>query len=113
VKNLISVIAIFILAQLCVWLQTYGQYKWAWMAKNDWFLLIAAVPISWLWLTATRMGMVTFDNQSWPLRFLGFSTGIIVFTICSRFILNEPITLKSLVSVGLCLLIVCIQILWK
>ncbi len=112
-KKVIAVILLFILAQICVWLQTYGQYKWVWMSKNDWFLYLTALPITFMWLTATRWGMIVFNNQSWTLRFLGFSTGIIVFAICSRYILSEPITTKSIVSILLSILIVCIQIFCK
>lgn len=101
------------LAQTLVWFQTYGQFRWDFLARNNWILIICAMPITYVWLEGTKIGMEVFNNQSWPLRFLGFSTGILVFTICSRFVLNEPMTLKSVVSVILCLLIVILQIFWK
>src|ERR1035437_1834650 len=102
-KKVLNVVLLFLVAQLLVWFQTYGQFKWQFLADNYWLLILCSMPITYIWLVSTRMGMEAFDNQSWPLRFLGFASGIIIFTICSRFILNEPITIKSIVSICLCI----------
>ncbi len=110
--KVVLVILIFTMAQIAIWLQTYGQFKWPWLANNQWFLLLTAMPITYVFLLGTRMGMASFDS-TWSLRFLVFSTGIVVFAACSTFILNEQITPKTVVSILLCLVIVCIQILWK
>ena len=109
-NKMIPVILMFLLAQILVWFQTYGQYKWEWLSRNTWFLLLSAIPITYLWITGTRLGMIAFDGKSWPLRFLGFCTGIIVFAILSRFILNETMNTKTVVSLILCCVIILIQL---
>lgn len=108
-NKVITFILIFLLAQTLIWFQTYGQFKWEWFGKNTWFLLLSAIPITYLWIIGTRLGMEVFDGKSWPLRFVGFCTGIIVFAILSRFVLHEPMSVKTMVSLGLCFIIILIQ----
>ena len=54
-----------------------------------------------------------FDGMLWPGRILGFSIGTLVFGIFTYLIMNEPISLKTSVLLGLCVLIILIQVLWK
>ena len=109
-RKIIEFIFIFIIAQILIWLQTYGQYKWTWFSKNTWLLVICAMPISYLWIIGTRIGMDVFDNKSWSLRFIGFCTGIIVFAFLSRFILGEEMTIKTIISLILCFIIIIVQL---
>jgi len=110
-RKIIEFLFIFIIAQILVWLQTYGQYKWEWLSKNTWFLVICSMPISYLWIVGTRIGMNVFDGKSWPLRFVGFCTGIIVFAFLSKFILGEEMSTKTLISLTLCCVIIVVQLL--
>jgi len=111
-NKVVTFILIFILAQTLIWFQTYGQYKWEWLSKYTWLLVISAMPITYLWIVGTKVGMEVFNGKSWPLRFVGFCTGIIVFAILSRFVLGETMTTKTIISLGLCCLIILIQFLW-
>ena len=54
-----------------------------------------------------------FDGQLWPSRLLGFATGAIVFTIMSWMWFKEPLTLKTLICLGLALAIMGIQLFMK
>jgi len=111
-NKVITFISIFLLAQTLIWFQTYGQFKWEWMGKYTWLMILAAMPITYLWIIGTRVGMEVFDGKSWPLRFVGFCTGIIVFAFLSKFVLGETMTTKTIISLGLCCLIILIQFLW-
>jgi hypothetical protein len=53
------------------------------------------------------------DGQTWPNRILGFTLGVIVFTIMAWVYLKEPLSLKTGVLLFLCFLIICIQLFWK
>lgn len=110
-NTVVSVILIFILAQTLIWFQTYGQFKWDWLSRNTWFLLASAVPITYLWIIGTRIGMNVFDGKTWPLRFLAFCTGIVVFALLSRFVMGESMTTKTVISLFLCCAIILIQLL--
>jgi hypothetical protein len=110
-NKMITFLSIFIIAQILIWFQTYGQFKWEWLGKNTWFLLIWAVPITYLWIIGTRVGMEVFDGKSWPLRFIGFCTGIIVFAVLSKLVLGEDMTTKTMISLVLCCIIILIQFL--
>jgi hypothetical protein len=44
---------------------------------------------------------------------IGFAVGIITFALMSYFLFKEPITLKTLVCLGLGTLIILVQIFWK
>lgn len=109
-KKMITFISIFVLAQILIWFQTYGQFKWEWLGKHTWFLLLSGIPITYLWLVGTRVGMDVFDGKAWPLRFVGFCSGIIVFAFLSKMVLGEDITYKTMVSLVLCLVIILIQL---
>lgn len=109
-RKVISFISIFILAQILIWFQNYGQYRWEWLGNNTWLLLMASIPITYLWIIGTRMGMEVFDGKSWPLRFVGFCTGIIIFAILSRFVLGETMNAKTIISLILCCIIIVIQL---
>jgi hypothetical protein len=62
---------------------------------------------------ATRLLTAYFDGKMWPNRIFTFSIGIIMFTILTTIYFNERLSLKTLVLVGLCGLIVALQVLWK
>ena len=54
-----------------------------------------------------------FNGSLWPGRFIGFGTGMIVFSILTYLIMGEGITVKTLISLILATTLVAIQILWK
>ena len=54
-----------------------------------------------------------FDGQLWPSRLVGFAAGAMVFTIMSSAWFKEPLSLKTLVCLGLALCIMLIQLFWK
>ena len=112
-KNLIVCLLIFVVAQTMVWLQLNGQFVWESFRKYEWVLILFGLPISWLFLEATRQGVTAFDGLLWPQRFLAFATGIIIFSICTWVLKGEGINTKTLISLCLASCLVLIQIFWK
>jgi hypothetical protein len=112
-KNLILCLSLFVLAQTMVWLQLNGQFVWDSFRKYEWVLILFGLPISWVFLEATRQGVAAFDGLLWPQRFLAFACGIIIFSLFTWLLKGEGINTKTLISLCLASCLVLIQIFWK
>ena len=112
-RNLILCLCIFVLAQTMVWLQLNGQFVWESFRKYEWVLILCGLPISWLFIVATREGVAAFDGLLWPQRFLAFATGIIIFSLLTWVLKGEGINTKTLISLCLASCLLLIQIFWK
>ena len=66
-----------------------------------------------LYILATKYSFVAFNELLWPGRFLGFAVGMITFTIFTSIFLGEGISNKTVVSLLLASILVCIQVFWK
>ena len=104
---------LFILAQGGAWLQHNLQFKYPKLGPEWWGWYVAALPITWLFLKSTQLGVEGFGGSLWANRFLGFSVGIIVYAILTQHFFNQPMTSKVWVQIGLCIMIMCIQVFWK
>jgi len=112
-KLLLSVL-LFFFGQTLIWFQTNGQFKWKWFADNPFIVAcLFAVPISYAFIIATKLVVGYFDGILWPVRFIGFATGMISFAIFTYIYMGEAITPKTAVSLILAITLVSIQILWK
>jgi|TARA_B100001094_G_scaffold39256_1_gene33705 hypothetical protein len=112
-KNLILCLLLFVIAQTMVWLQLNGQFVWDSFRKYEWVLILCGLPISWVFLEATRQGVAAFDGLLWPQRFLAFACGIIIFSLFTWLLKGEGINTKTLISLCLASCLVLIQIFWK
>lgn len=102
-----------ILGQIGSFLQLQGAIKYGWLPKYLWVILIVGIPIGWLYIQSVQNIVSFFGGQIWPSRLIGFGVGIMMFSILSVLLFKEPLTPKTLVSIGLGLLIVTLQIVWK
>lgn len=112
-RNLILCLILFVIGQTMVWLQLNGQFVWDSFRKYEWVLILFGLPISWLFLVATREGVAAFDGLLWPQRFLAFATGIIIFSLLTWVLKGEGINTKTLISLCLASCLLLIQIFWK
>ena len=113
-KNLIYGLLLFTLAQSIIWIQTNGQFVWPWFKRNPFLVSLAGgTIISYVFIKGTWMVAEYFDGQLWPGRFIGFGTGMIVFSILTYLVMGEGITMKTMISLILATTLVAIQILWK
>jgi membrane-bound metal-dependent hydrolase YbcI (DUF457 family) len=71
------------------------------------------VPITWLFMEATRFAVIGFEGAFWPGRFVSFVTGITMFAVMTWVFREEAINLKTAVSLGLAFALILIQLFWK
>jgi hypothetical protein len=102
-----------LIAQSLTFIQLQGPIKWAVMKDNRNWLLLMGIPISWLFMNSVKHFVIAFDGTIWPSRLIGFSIGIMVFTIMSQVLFSESLNLKTVVCLLLGLAILVIQLVWK
>ena len=112
-KNILIGMLFFLLAQGTTWFQMQGQFIWDFFKKNPLIISLLGIPISYLFLMATKYTVEGSNGLLWPSRFIGFGIGIIVYGILVSVYFNEGINPKTLISLLLSLIIICIQVLWK
>ena len=113
-SKLIIGISLFFIGQALIWFQTNGQFVWPWARENPfWMALLFSMPISYGFIYATTYVVGFFDGSLWPGRFIGFGTGMIVFSLLTFMFMGEGITTKTLISLILATALVAIQILWE
>ena len=110
---LILCIGTFLLVQIVTWFQLNGQFVWPWFKNNPLILCLFGIPISWLYIEATRLGFIAFEGILWPGRLLGFAMGMLTFAVCTVWFMGEGLTTKTVISLILATILTCIQIFWK
>jgi hypothetical protein len=75
--------------------------------------MLMGVPITWLFMEATRLAVDGFAGVFWPGRFVSFVSGITIFAIMTWVFRDEAINLKTAVSLGLAFALILIQLFWK
>ena len=105
---MICVLLLFV-AQIIIWFQLNGQLKWEWFKDNYFIMSLMGIPISYMLLLTTKYGFQGF-GELWPIRLMGFATGMISFPFITYFILGEGITLKTGVSILLAIVIMLLQL---
>jgi hypothetical protein len=99
-----------ILGQIGTFLQLQGSYKYGWYEKYPWLVIFASVPLGWLYIKSVNNLIAGAQGQIYISRLLGFSIGIIIFTVMSIVLFNEPPSIKTLFCILLAFLIVAIQL---
>ena len=74
---------------------------------------LLGLPIGYLVILASRQMIILWDGKTWPNRLIGFSLGVVIFTLMSQIMLKEQFSLKTGICLFLCAIILTIQILWK
>lgn len=114
VNNLILAFILFFIGQCLIWFQSNGQFIWPLFRKNPWTIsIIFGTLASYIFIKGTAAVVTHFNGLLWPGRFIGFSSGIVVFALCTYIFLGEGINLKTLVSLLLATALVCVQLFWK
>lgn len=101
------------LGQVASFMQLQGAIKFNWYEKYLWLILLVSIPVSWLYIKSVTYLVEGFNGEIWPSRVIGFSIGIMVFTIFSIFLFREPITLKTIICLLLGFSILLIQLFVK
>ena len=74
-----------------------------------WFMSLMGIPISILFWHTTKYGYEGF-GELWPIRLLGFATGMISFPIITWLMIGEGITVKTGISIILAIVIMLLQL---
>lgn len=115
-NNIIQLIRgtlLFLLGQTLVWYQINGQFISDWIKERPLLMSCLGIPISYVYIYATKDLVGAFNGDMWPQRLIGFSMGMIAFAFLTWIHLNQAITLKTAVTLALATAIVVIQIIWK
>jgi hypothetical protein len=106
-------IFLFFFGQTMGWFQLNAQYvsEW-WRDKPLHAALILGVPTSISFWYA--WGIIVAETGSvWTARFIGSSTGLLIFPVMTWFLLGESMfTAKTIVCLSLSVLIIIIQLVW-
>lgn len=110
-KHILLTIILFIVGNIIVWYQLNSQLVWDWAKSNKsmWIMSLLGVPISLLFWLCTKWGYVGFGNL-WAVRWLAFGSSMLVFPIMTYFYLGEPMTFKTILTLGLAIIIMIIQL---
>lgn len=111
--NLILGILFGTLAQILVFFQIQGSLKYQLLQDNKLIVLLTGIPITWLFIESVKYIYLWSEGQLWPGRLIGFSIGIVVFTVMSILLFGEGISLKTTICLFLSIAILAIQIFWK
>ena len=110
-KYIVISTIVFIFSQILIWYQLNSQLVWKWAEgyKSMLWMSLLGIPISALMWYCTKWGYVGFGSL-WAVRFMGFATSMMVFPIMTYFYLGEPMTLKTITTLGLAIIIMIIQL---
>lgn len=96
-------------AHFLTWFQLNGQFIWGLFKNNPLLVSLFGVPISYLFIKGTEFGVKYFDGSFWPVRFLGFGVGIIIYGIMVSYFFNEGVSIKTFISLVLAVGILLVQ----
>ena len=111
--NLLYGIFFFILAHIGAFIQLNGQFKWDWFVKNEWVVAACGFFLSFFYIWGTKYTVAGMDGLLWPTRFIGFGIGIIIYAIMVSYYFGEGFSTKTVISIALSLILICIQAFWK
>ena len=104
---------LFLLGQVLVWYQINSQFLSTWVEDRPITMSLLGIPISYVYIYATKDLVNAFNGDLWPQRLIGFSMGMIAFAFLTWIHFHQAITLKTAVTLALATAIVVIQIVWK
>ena len=113
-KDLIIGVFMFFIAHILTFFQLNGQFfKNEWFRKNEIIVAAAGVILSFFYIWGTKYTVSGFGGLLWPARFIGFGVGMIIYALGVNYFFSEGINTKTMVSLSLALILICIQVLWK
>ena len=113
-KDLLIGVFWFFAAHLVTFYQLNGQFfKMDWFRKNELLVATAGIIISFFYIWGTKYAVSGFGGLLWPARFIGFGVGMIIYAIMVNYHFGESLSPKTIVSLCLALILICIQVLWK
>ena len=111
-KYILITIGLFLINNILIWYQLNSQLVWDWAkgAKSMWMMALLGIPISLMFWYATKIGYEGFGTL-WSVRFMGFATSMLTFPIMTWLYLGEVMTMKTILTLGLAVIIMLLQLL--
>ena len=113
IKHLLIGMTCFFIGHIFVWYQLNGQFLWEWFRKNTVIVASAGLFISFFYIWGTKYTVSAMEGLLWPVRFIGFGCGMVIYATFVSHYFDQGINLKTLISLGLCLILISIQVFWK
>ena len=114
IKDLFIGIGAFFVAHILTFYQLNGQFlKTDWFRKNEFIVVAFGIILSFFYIWGTKYSVQGMGGLLWPARFIGFGVGMVIYAIMVNYHFSEGINNKTWVSLGLSLILICIQVLWK
>lgn len=111
--DLITGVLCFFGAHLLTFYQLNGQFIWKSFQKYEWAVAAAGMILSYFYIWGTKYTVAGMGGMLWPARFIGFSIGMLLYALLVSYHFNEGLSLKTLVSLALCVALISIQLFWK
>ena len=113
-KDMLIGIFMFSMAHILTFFQLNGQFfKIDLFRKNELLVAATGIILSLFYIWGTKYTVNAFEGLLWPARFVGFGIGMIIYAIGVNYYFGETLTPKTIISLGISLILICIQILWK
>lgn len=106
-------LCLLVIVYVVGWHQLYGQFLHEAFKRYQYPMLLLSMPNTLLSIYSVKLISEHFDGKIWPNRIFTFSIGMLMFTILTTFYFNEQLTPKTLTLIGLSVLIVVLQVVWK
>jgi len=113
IGSIVFILTIYLFSQAFTFYQLQGHLWSKWIKNNPFLMTLMGLPIGYLVILASREMVSLYNGETWPNRIIGFSLGVIVFSIMAWVILKEPMTTKTLICLSLSFVILLIQLFWK
>jgi len=113
IKELLIGVGMFIIAHILTFYQLNGQFIWKWFQKNEWVIAACGIVLSFFYIWGTKYTVNGMGGLLWPSRFIGFGVGMTIYALGVTHHFNEGMTAKTWISLGLSLILICVQVLWK
>ena len=113
ITSIAFILFVYFFSQAFTFYQLQGHLWNNWIKKHPFLMSLIGVPIGYFVILASREMVSLYDGETWPNRIIGFSIGVIVFSVMAWWILKEPVTTKTLICLFLSFCILLIQLFWK
>lgn len=111
--SIFFIFSVYIISQIFTFYQLQGHLWNKWIKDHPFLMSLIGVPIGYFVILASRQMVHLYDGQTWPNRIIGFSIGVLIFSIMAWVMLKEPLSLKTIICLILSLTILLIQLFWK
>jgi hypothetical protein len=105
----------FAFAQTITWFTSNLQLIYPTLKswKGTLGMVIVSMPATVGYIYATRALYTAMNDSLWSVRLIGFSMGVLTFTVLTYWYMKEGLNMKNTVTLVLSVVIVLMQVFWK